>query len=368
MTSVEIMSAVPSYRFSFVSITLMLCALTGVLYLCAFTGCQRQPPPEIQEYLIEGPTMGTTYMVKIAESSREMSPLRLEKIESSIHSELEHLNALMSTYLEDSELSRFNRFHQIDVFFPLSEETLEVFRLSQEISEMSGGAFDITISPLVNAWGFGPGGKPSRLPDEPLLENIRNKVGYHLLELGGNGARKHHPELTVELSAIAPGYAVDRIAHALEQLECRHFMVELGGEIRAKGHNAQGNFWRIGIEKPITTGREVQRVVRLNNQSLSTSGDYRNYIEQDGVRLSHTIDPATGRPISHNLASVTVVADNCAWADGVATALMVMGPEKGMALAEQQGIAAYFIIRKSPEGFVEKFSPAFLALEKNQLD
>jgi len=281
-----------------------------------------------------------------------------------IQAQLDLVDERMSTYRPDSELSRFNQSTETTPF-RISPETLEVFRIAQAVSEASGGAFDVTVGPLVNAWGFGPEEGRQEGPSEAELAALRERVGYRNLEIDEAALtiRKALPDIYCDLGAVAKGYAVDRVAQALDRLEIHNYMVEVGGEIRTRGSKA-GEPWRIGIEEPVTGRRAIRKVLKMPvaGLAMATSGDYRNYIEIGGVRLSHTIDPRTSRPIAHGLASASVLHDTCAMADAYATALMVLGPEKGYTLAVEHGLAALFIIREAPDRFAEKATPAFKQL------
>ena len=282
------------------------------------------------------------------------------ELQSRITSELDGVNEKMSHYREDSELSRFNRSNEIDPFL-ISSNTFEVFRQAEELSELTHGAFDVTVGPLVNAWGFGPMGLPERVPTDDEIAAIMAKVGFDKLELDAEHStiQKSEPSIVCDLSAIAKGYGVDRVAVALDAEEFRNYMVEVGGEVRTRGLNDLGVPWRIGIEKPTEGGRSIQKVVSLSGLAMATSGDYRNYYEVDGVRISHMIDPRSGRPITHRLASVTVIDNRCVRADGWATALMVLGPEEGYALAKEQDLPVFFLVHDGETGFRELATPAF---------
>nr|WP_305908142.1 FAD:protein FMN transferase [Methylomarinum sp. Ch1-1]MDP4520954.1 FAD:protein FMN transferase [Methylomarinum sp. Ch1-1] len=231
---------------------------------------------------------------------------------------------------------------------------------AKQVHEQSHGAFDVTVGPLVNLWGFGP--DPMNFvapPAEQIAEKLQVIGSEHLsLNESENSVRKDIAALYIDLSGLAKGYAVDRVALLLEERGIRHYMVEIGGEIRLKGQNIQGEPWRIAIEKPTADSRMIQKVLPISDIAMATSGDYRNFFEVDGVRFSHTIDPRNGRPITHKLASVTVLSETSMVADAWATALMVLGPTQGLQLAEQQHIPALFII-KTDVGFIEKSSSAF---------
>ena len=277
------------------------------------------------------------------------------KIGSEIEAELKRINSLMSTYDENSELSQFNRF-QGKGLFPVSPETLEVLRLSGSVHDHSDGAFDVTVGPLVNLWGFGPGPSRDSIPADEEIEAARHRTGFGLLQIDDDGLRKDS-DLYLDLSAIAKGYAVDRVALILEAGDIRNYLVEIGGELRARGQNDRGNPWTIAVEKPNSLSRSIFRTIPLRDMSMATSGDYRNYFEVDGKRYSHTIDPRTGRPITHNVASVTVLAASAAVADGYATAINVLGVEKGLSLARQLDLAVLVLV-KQEDGFIERSSPA----------
>jgi thiamine biosynthesis lipoprotein len=227
------------------------------------------------------------------------------------------------------------------------------------INRVTDGALDVTVGPLVNLWGFGPEGRPDKVPSATELEQRRNWTGIDKLAVEGNALVKRIPELYVDLSSIAKGYGVDEIAHYLQSQHVKNYMVDIGGEVRTRGHNGEKKPWRIAIERP-TAGGEQQAllVIEPGEMAMATSGDYRNYFEQDGVRYSHTIDPLTGKPIRHNLVSITVISPLCMTADGLSTGLNVMGPERGMALANLLGIPVFMIV-KTAKGFEERYSDAF---------
>ncbi len=328
-----------------------------LLILVTLLAAACTPPPDPVE-TFQGKTMGTSYTVKVVAS---LALDAREALESLIDGRLQEVNAKMSTYLEDSELSRFNHYDG-DALFPLSAETLAVMATAQRLGEESGGAFDMTVGPLVNAWGFGPEGLPPEPPADEVLMALRQLVGYQQVVLSPDGARKARPGIQCDLSAVAKGYAVDRVAEALLQQGYDRFMVEAGGEVRTGGLNPEGKPWRIGIERPQAEGRGLQKILPLINKAMATSGDYRNFYEIDGRRYSHTIDPRTGRPVEHAGASVSVVSDSCIEADGLATTLLVLGPEEGYAFALEQGLAVLFV-NHAPQGLTERATPAFVELE-----
>jgi FAD:protein FMN transferase len=281
------------------------------------------------------------------------------RVQDAIERQLARVNELMSTYLPSSELSRFNQWASREPF-QLSAETFEVFQVARRVGSLSSGAFDVTVGPVVNAWGFGPPGKPAHPPSDVELDQLKAGVGWDkiVLEEAHSAIRKIRPDVYCDLSAVAKGYGVDRVSATLSGLGYFEHMVEVGGEVRARGRNAEGQPWRIGVEKPLEGGRAVQRTLPLENLAMATSGDYRNYYEEGGRRVSHEIDPRTARPIGHRLASVTVVTGRCVEADAFATALIVLGEEEGYRLAVEQNLAALFLVREA-DGFVEKTSPRF---------
>ena len=297
--------------------------------------------------------MGTTYNVKFV-SIDAVDKLELtQQIEQS----LIDINLLMSTYIQDSELSRFNQWNSIKPF-PMSATTLKVLNEAKRLSDMSEGMLDVTVGPLVNLWGFGPKSQPVKIPTEALINMTKKLVGIDKLTIGPSWASKAEPALYVDLSTIAKGYAVDQLAELLDTHEIINYLVEIGGEMRLSGVKASGTPWKIAIEKPETEQRAVQKIISIGTNAVATSGDYRNYYESDGVRYSHLINPNTGYPISHNLVSVTVVHPSSMTADGLATALNVMGKEKALALAETFNIAV-LLITKEKDSFTEYTSAKF---------
>lgn len=315
---------------------------------------------------LSGETMGTTYHIKLVASDAGA----VDTLQQSIDEELAEVNRQMSTWDPDSELSRFNRFRET-TWFPVSVELANVVRTANTISDQSGGAFDVTVMPLVNLWHFGPEGRDrSKLPNDEDTEEARSRVGYRFLHVRDEppALRKDKPGLTVDLSAIAKGYGVDVVAEFLDESGIENYLVEIGGEVRARGVKPNGKPFVVGIEKPTPFVRAIHRKVSLNNQSMATSGDYRNFFEIEGKRYSHTIDPRTGRPVTHPAASVSVVAANCMEADAIATMLMVLGPNEGYNWAEKHGCAAVFLNHSGQRGsasvgsIVERETPAFQTL------
>ena len=310
---------------------------------------------------IHGSAMGTSYTVSL--HAPGLSPDEHQRAEGAVAERLEGIDRRMSTYAAESELSRFNR-HASTRPFPMSTATLEVFRVAREVSERSGGALDVTVRPLVSAWGFGATDRaPGAPPDAAELAELRERVGYELLEIGTDALVKRRPQVEADLSAVAKGYAVDEVARSLEGLGFEDFLVEVGGEVRARGVRPDGGAWRLAIERPDAEGRVVHVVVPLEDRAMATSGDYRSYYDLDGERVSHILDPRSGRPIRHRLASVSVVHPEAVYADAWATALLVLGAEQGLPLAERFELAAYFILRGPQGDFETRATRHFPAVE-----
>lgn len=329
----------------------MLCSL--MLVACGDDGRQQQQ--------FSGKTMGTTYTVKyLTDANSQLPPP--EQVQAELDHLLQEVNRQMSTYQDDSEISRFNRMPAGEMVISTDFATVVAEAIS--LHELTEGALDVTVGPLVNLWGFGPNKSVIRSPNAEELAAAEAVVGINKIHLNRHDNRTQLGKLadgvSVDLSAIAKGFAVDKLAEHLDGLGIEHYLVEIGGELRARGHNQQNQPWSVGIEEPQLLQHQSTRVVvALQNQALATSGDYRNFhSDAEGRRLSHIINPQTGIPISHNLASVSVVADNTMRADGLATGLFVLGEERSMALAEQHGLAIFLIV-KTPEGFSSRMSPAF---------
>lgn len=332
----------------FVWAALLLAAAMPVV----LTGCDRQ-----SSMRFGGATQGTTYRVEIvaAADAQERELLR-DRIEQ----RLAQIDAALSAYRPDSELNRFNAA-PAQAWLPLGADLHRVLRAAQAISAQSDGAFDVTVAPLIDLWGFGAAGRPSAgrrgdLPDDAAIAAARAAVDYRQLELHPAEAlaRKRRP-LRIDVNGIAQGYTVDCIADILAARGYRNFLVEVGGELRVAGTRAAGAPWRIGIERPGDGIGQAEQGIGGADIAITTAGDYHDYFEKDGVRYSHTIDPTTGRPVAHRLASVTVVANDATYADGMDTALEVLGPESGFALAERLKIAAYFIVR-ADDGFTVRYT------------
>lgn len=327
----------------------LLLVLPILLYLA---GCGQEPAQTAE---LSGPTMGTSYSVRLSpvpdESTRLILQLRIDE-------RLHQINRMMSTYIDDSDLERFNKARSTD-WLPVPAPLAELVERGQSISAKSGGSYDITVGPLVALWGFGNAGQRDAPPSADAIAQTLRHVGYRRLEtrLSPPALRKAVGELEIDLSSIAKGWAVDQIAELLQAQGIDTFLVEVGGETRAQGLKEDGQPWRIAVERPLFTARDVQGRLLASDIAIATSGDYRNYFEYQGERFSHTIDPVSGQTVRNRLASVTVLADNCTDADAWATALMALGEHKGPALAESLGMRALFIVRDG-DRLREQLSPA----------
>lgn len=292
---------------------------------------------------LSGPTMGTTYSVKLAFPPADLSADRLQ---SDIRASVDDIERLASTYLAASELSTFNAARSTD-WHAVSAELCHAISDALAISRQTEGAFDITVGAVVNLWGFGPGDVVLQPPSQSSIDAALARVGYANLETDCSvpAIRKHRADVYVDLSGWAKGYAVDRLAGLLDGYGLTDYLVEIGGELRLRGRNANDRKWGVAIEAPDDNRRGVQTIMRITDTAVATSGDYRNFFEHEGKRYSHTIDPRTGRPVDHALASVTVLAPLAATADAMASALLVLGPENGPARAEELELAAVFLVR-----------------------
>jgi len=307
--------------------------------------------------------MGTYFKVTV----RSLPPsIHEDELKASIEKLLEKVNAQMSTYIPESEISRFNQYEKTD-WFPVSSETALVVNEALKIHYLTQEAFDITIGPLVNLWGFGPPGRKGEIPNQEKVNIALKTVGSRHLQsrLNPPSLKKDIADLYLDLSGIAKGFGVDHLAEYLESIGITDFLVDIGGEMKTSGHKGDGLPWKIAIERPVIDKQEIQKIIDLTDQAVATSGDYRNYFEKDDRRYSHEINPKTGQPVQHRLASVTVLDTSCMRADALATALMVLGPQEGYRLAEREKLAVLFIV-KGQDGFFEKATPALMGLTKSK--
>ncbi len=285
--------------------------------------------------------MGTRYHINLVVTPKDKSLPSKARIKDTIDGLLLSLNQQMSTYIADSEISRFNQYKKTD-WFPVSRDFALVASAAQGVSQASKGAFDITIAPLIERWGFGAKAQ-FEIPDAVEIKAIQKNTGFTKLAVRENppALKKSNKNIQIDLSAIAKGFAVDKIIQALQAMGFSNALVEIGGEIRNIGFNQQGKPWRIGIEAP-DHATTVSDSLLTSNTSLATSGNYRNFFVKDGVSYSHTISPVTGSPVKHDMRSITVIHDSAMLADAYATAFMVLGSEKTKQFVRQNQIRVSF--------------------------
>ncbi|MFD2191806.1 FAD:protein FMN transferase [Pistricoccus aurantiacus] len=334
----------------------LLPCLILILVVGLIGGCsdERRLESPVQ---FEGNIFGTFYQITVVDPLTEA---QRAKLAAGIEETLAHVDTSMSTYREDSELMQLNRT-PVGEWRELSPELTKVLHIARQVARKSDGAFDVTVGGLVNLWSFGPEARPQKVPDPALLAERLQQVGQDRLELDVEGERARRlGDIFIDLSGVAKGYGVDRVADYLRRQGLENFLVNIGGELVLEGdRDDQGDPWRIGVEVPDVHQRVAREVLPLHDATVATSGDYRNYFEAEGKRYSHTIDPRTGRPIDHALASVTVIHPDNAWADAWATALMVLGPNEAMALARRESLPILLLVRDG-DGWSSRASPAFI--------
>jgi len=312
-----------------------------------------------REHVIQGLTMGTTYQVKVVTGhSQSISGLK-EKLDA----RLEEINQSMSTYKEDSEISRFNDSQLVDKSFKISNDFYQVMKTAQTIYQQSGGAWDGTVNPLVDLWGFGRAGRKTTVPQQKDISELLPDIGFKNIEIVASGYLvKKRPTVTLDLSSIAKGYGVDQLADVVRKEGYQNYLVEIGGEVFASGYRKDGKLWRIGINRPKIDAAfdDVYEVINLHNKAFATSGDYRNFFVVDGIRYSHIIDPRTGYPVSNGVVGATIISETCTFADGLATAIMVMGADKGLELVNRlDGTEGLVIVEKQDGSLVPYYSKGF---------
>jgi len=335
-----------------------------VAALLLLTGCDTGS--KAQPTVLEGKTMGTFWRVSVV----DISPQQAQTLQQKIQTQLDANDHLMSTWKDDSALMRFN--HSTSTApWPVSAAMADIVTTSLRVGEKTEGAMDITVGPLVNLWGFGPDKQPIKTPSQAQIDAAKARTGLaHLTVINRAGEQflqKDLPELFVDLSTVGEGYAADHLAKLMEQEGIARYLVSVGGALASRGMNAQDQPWRVAIQKPTDRENVAQAVVDINGHGISTSGSYRNYYELDGKRISHIIDPRSGRPIQHALVSVTVIAPTALEADAWDTGLMVLGTEQAKEVVKREGLAVFMII-KDGDGFRTWMSPqfsAFLLSEKN---
>ncbi|MDH2997431.1 thiamine biosynthesis protein ApbE [Pasteurellaceae bacterium LFhippo2] len=337
-------------------------ALLVLLMAVVLSACNKDP----QQVVLEGKTMGTTYHVKYIDDGSVELP-KSQEVKAALDSILKVVNDEMSTYQKDSQISRFNQMQEINQPFEISPDFAFVVKEAIRLHTATEHALNVTVGPLVNLWGFGPDKRLNKVPSAEQIAERAQFVGIDKFTLENNILTKKVPGVYLDLSSIAKGFGVDKLALHLEQYGIKNYLVEIGGELRGKGKNLQGQDWRIAIEKPeLVQGAATQIIVPLHNLGMATSGNYRNYFEDEsGKRLSHIIDPKTLSPIEHNLASITVIAPSTMTADGLSTGLFVLGPEKALEVAERDQLAVFLII-KNGDKFETKMSSTFAKLTEQK--
>lgn len=312
------------------------------LPLLTILGCS-PPTPLTTRSQFSGATMGTQYRVTMVGAEHL---IQLKQIQRGVERILERVNNQLSTYRADSELSKFNAA-PAESWFEVSADVAHLTAKSLEISHRSGGAFDATVGPLVDLWGFGPVTQEPHAPDDTQINEAMSLIGHHHLSVNRStrAIRKNRHELHLDLSGIGKGSGVDQVADYLADIGVERFLVDIGGDMRVHRRSPSDPTWRIGIERPVIGPRTIHRVIEVGDGAVATSGDYRNFIRAEGAHYSHIIDPRTGSPVRHDLASVTVIAPTAEEADAWSTALMVLGPDNGVALANRKDLAAFFIVR-----------------------
>ncbi|TMN92538.1 FAD:protein FMN transferase ApbE [Pseudoalteromonas phenolica] len=331
--------------------------LVGIFVLLTtvvLTGCF-DDKQELEPIVIQGKTMGTTYTVKAFPINEN---LIAETLKTEVDNTLIAVNQSMSPWVQNSEINQFNTL-AANTFMPISDDFKSVVKESVRLG-VSTTTLDVTMGPLIDLWGFGPDKRPTKTPSQSQLDEMKARIGVDKLVLTDEGLAKTIDGLELSFSATAKGFGIDKVAELLEAKGMTNYMVEIGGELRIAGTKAQSQPWRIAIEQPDAPAgqRQVHKVIEPGNNGMATSGDYRIFYEMDGETYTHLIDPATGKPVKHDLVSVTVLHPSAMTADGLATALTVMGTERAKAYAEEHNLAVY-LISKSNEGLVTYSSPAF---------
>lgn len=311
----------------------------------ASSSFQQQQVAAVQKITITGQTMGTTYQITYLDPEGR-------NFKSSVDSLLEVFNQSLSTYIPDSEISRFNREDSLVFELPYFPQVLNA---SKELYQKTGGAFDPTVGPLVNVWGFGPGGP--ELKDSVDIQNLLSKVGFEKVQFNDTQVKKQVDGIYLDFSAIAKGQGVDVVAQFLGSRGLQNYLVEIGGELVASGVNDKGEIWKVGVNRPDenSSSSDLYSIIALDNKAMATSGNYRNFYVRDSVKISHTIDPKTGFPVRHNLLSATVLGPDCMTADAIATAMMVLGLEKAIALDENLEEIEIFLIYSDEAGNYQSF-------------
>ena len=320
-----------------------------IFLLLLFAGCSAK-----KEALISGKTMGTTYHVKIVTGYfNSVSDLK-EKIDD----KLENINKSMSTFIKDSEISKFNAFNHVEEKFYPSDDFFYIMTVARNLYELTNGAWDGTVKPLINLWGFGSSETKKKIPPRKKIDKLLDQTGFNYIGISEDRYLfKRKPLISIDLGSIAKGYAVDQVSALIRKNGIKDFLVEIGGEVFASGLRKDGKQWRVGINAPkiYAPFNQVWEIVALRDRALATSGDYRDFFEIEGNRYSHIIDPRTGCPVTESVASVSITADTCVFADGLATAVMVLGHKQGLELVEKTSGVECLIVVKGKDGKLTNF-------------
>jgi len=326
-----------------------------IFLLLSFAGCSLQ-----KEVSFSGKTMGTTYHITVVTSMFTHTTNLQKKIDT----RLDEINKSMSTFRNDSEISRFNAYQNVDEKFRISDDFYNVMTVAKTLYELTGGVWDGTVKPLENLWGFGNSEHKNRIPSKSEIETLLPDIGFSNIEiLTSRHLIKKKASISIDLASIAKGYGVDQVATLIRNNGIRNFLVEIGGEVFAAGFRKDGKEWRIGINKPQAGSpfNQVYKVLELHDKGFATSGDYRNFFEKNGKRFSHILDPRNGYPVCNGVVSVSIMADTCTFADGLATAVMVLGHKKGLDLVNRLDNTECFIVTQDKDGaLIDHYSKGFL--------
>jgi thiamine biosynthesis lipoprotein len=326
-----------------------------IFFILLFAGCGLK-----KEVAFSGKTMGTTYHIKVVAGMFAHTANLQKKIDT----RLDEINKSMSTFRKDSEISRFNAYQHVGEKFKISDDFFNVLVVARRIYEETGGAWDGTVKPLVDLWGFGNGKIRHTVPETSQIKAMLSEVGFKNIEiLPDHYLVKKKAFITIDLASIAKGYGVDQVAALIRDNKIQNFLVEIGGEVFASGYRKDGKKWRVGINRPQENAPfdQVYKVVELHDKGFATSGDYRNFFEIHQKRFSHIIDPRNGFPVDNGVVSVSILADTCTFADGLATAVMVLGDKKGLDLVNQLEDTECFIVTQDKNGaLIDHYSKGFL--------
>ncbi|MFO7555759.1 MAG: FAD:protein FMN transferase [Desulfobacterales bacterium] len=324
-------------------------------FVILFAGCGLK-----KEVEVSGKTMGTTYHITVVTGVFTHTTTLQKKIDT----RLDEINKSMSTFRNDSEISRFNAYQNVNEKFRISDDFYNVMTVAKTLYELTGGVWDGTVKPLEILWGFGNSEHKNRIPSKTEIETLLSDIGFKNIEiLTSHHLIKKKASISIDLASIAKGYGVDQMAALIRENGIRNFLVEIGGEVFAAGFRKDGKKWRIGINKPQAGSpfNQVYKVLELHDKGFATSGDYRNFFEKNGKRFSHILDPRNGYPVSNGVVSVSIMADTCTFADGLSTAVMVLGHKKGLDLVNRLDNTECFIVTQDKDGaLIDHYSKGFL--------